>query len=156
MYTVGKADRVRTMQEMKEERGYLTPGSISYWRERATLSERRIEDLEAEVASRYTSHQVGDLQASEAELVSAPLRARIEELEQSLVVRDQMLEDATTHLKRVGDLVLFWNVEESLGHIDPEDGTPASHMANLVREIRSIFGVSAEPHGSTGQGGSEV
>jgi chromosome segregation ATPase len=81
MHQVGSRTRVRTLEEIRAERGEgKVPSALEYWKDRATLAEGRIEALESEVATRYTAAQVGDFQASEAELVSAPLRRRIEEL----------------------------------------------------------------------------
>ena len=51
--------------------------------------------IEVNDARLYTAAQVGDAQASEAELVAAPLRRRIEELTQSLAARDRLLRTAS-------------------------------------------------------------
>ena len=53
-----------------------------------------IEALRDEVNSRYTKQEVGDLQASEAELVSRPLRAQIERLERELAHERNRADDA--------------------------------------------------------------
>lgn len=47
----------------------------------------------------YTAAEVGDAQASEAELVAAPLRRRIEELVVAVQARDNLLSTASTETR---------------------------------------------------------
>jgi chromosome segregation ATPase len=64
--------------------------------------------IEVNGARLYTAAEVGDAQASEAELVAEPLRRRIEELTQSVDARDRLLrtasEEASEARRRVIEL----------------------------------------------------
>lgn len=51
-----------------------------HWLERAEKAEDQVKKLEEEVKSRFTAVQVGDFQASEAELIALPLKRQIESL----------------------------------------------------------------------------
>lgn len=120
------------------------------------LSQGQVRDLQDEVASRYTKEQVANLQASEAELVAAPLRRRIGDLEQSLAARDRMLAEATRVISQVADAVFQPAVGESMG-VRP-DTVYAARLAQALRSVRthlssSSFPVAAfkdSPEGPTG------
>lgn len=145
MYRAGRLARVRTLEEVRGDSNHGIMSS-TYWKDRATLAEKRIEELERSIirqADRSAkwesdSNRVLRLEReldTEVNRVRA-CQVRISELEQSLTARENLLLEATTTLRSVKSEVFHPSVAESMALIEDVDGDPGSHMARVIRQIQ--------------------
>ena len=90
------------------QRVHAAEGEREALREQLAASESRLVRAQEEIGRRYTKGQVGDLQASEAELVSAPLRREIADLksrlEEARTINGRLVEQGDMFRARVGEL----------------------------------------------------
>lgn len=94
--------------------------------------------------ARYTKEQVGDFQASEAELVSAPLRRQVEELRKALAETRRQRDERYTkgdldrHFARHVQRADYW--AKVVSDISAVLSTrTARTMAEVIRQIRDIL-----------------
>ena len=128
------------------ERADRAVAALSDAQARINALNEELEAMRAERANLYTAAQVGDLQASEAELVSAPLKRRIEELTQSVEARDRLLATASGDLEMIKALTFSPATTDSLREVEADRRTShAAHLANVVRDIRGIVGTPDAP-----------
>jgi len=144
--------------DLESERHGLISGRRADHEEIVALRESRdewrsqAERALAEVSRRYTAAQVGDAQASEAELVAAPLRERVRELEKWLDRRQECQNRAENEASRlrvankaldefyrkVADTVAAEAVSQAIDPENPDYETEPSRatLRNVARQVR--------------------
>lgn len=126
---------------------------------RTSLKDARaqIADLRGERAGLYTGEQVGQLQTSEAELVSAPLKRRVGELERELGSargRADLLQVAVDDWQRAGrairEAVLSDRTVQALEYesYPPDLERAWAALAEAVRGVRAALSIQGERTGA--------
>ncbi len=136
---------VRTLEEVQGSRLAVNIREVAFAGNELTVRltvDGALSEVEGLGSRLYTAEEVGDLQASEAELVAEPLRRRVAELERDLAYwreqysgREKARADMEIKLAESRDLVAF--KDKIRADIDQDNVKLRGKVRELAAQIRS-------------------
>lgn len=97
----------------------------------------------------YTAAEVGDFQASEAELVAGPLRRRVAELEKAATQAREVIDSQSRRLgnltHRLGEITKIVNHGDVSAQLDPNNATGSwgETLALAIENVRTVLSSSS-------------